>query len=361
MTMNRRKICGLIALFVAVIGVAPSWAGSMPAEEAGSESRLSIHGYGELHYNQPSDGVALIDAHRMVWGMSYVFSDTVSLHTEIDFEHAARDMELEFAYVDFLITPALNIRAGTMLMPVGPLNEFHEPTLFYSVERPRVQTSIIPTTWQEGGFGIFGSTGERLKYRLYLVSSLDASKFSDTGIRSSRGKVNNAPSDDFAVVGRAEYAAFSGLDLGLSIYNGGANTTANPGLGDAGVEMTEADVRFQKMGLDIRGVYVTTTINAADKISTVTKKTVGKKMGGMYVEVAYRVGSVVPFVRVEQYNTQKEVATGSADPKNDKDVMTYGLAYYPDPNVAIKIDQENHEDGNGKKTDIVNAGVAGMF
>ncbi|MBI5747117.1 MAG: hypothetical protein HZA13_08960, partial [Nitrospirae bacterium] len=108
----------------------------MPHEEGTKQSgKLSFHGYGELHYNHPMvDGTGIpsgdlnptLDFHRLVLGWSYGFDDRLSMHVEFDFEHAAQEIELEFAYLDFLINPAVNIRAGAMLMPVGPLNEFHE-------------------------------------------------------------------------------------------------------------------------------------------------------------------------------------------------------------------------------------------
>ena len=97
-----------------------------PEEGGELGQRLSFHGYGELHYNDPrgstvpkGSDVAQMDFHRMVWGLGYHFNDRISLHTEVDFEHAARELELEYAFLDFLINQAVNVRAGAMLMPVG--------------------------------------------------------------------------------------------------------------------------------------------------------------------------------------------------------------------------------------------------
>jgi len=347
------------------------------ADGASEAGRLSWHGYGELHYNNPktaskvpkgSDPAAM-DMHRMVWGLSYQFNDRISAHTEVDFEHAARDMELEFAYLDFAITPAFNFRAGSLLMPVGPLNEFHEPPLFYSVERPYVQAYIIPTTWQEGGAGVFGSLGG-LKYRVYLVSGLDAAKFTpDQGLRGGRGKVNNAPSEDLAVVGRLEYVGLPGVDLGLSAYQGGANPNRNAALTDADVGIWEADARLRFGGLDLRGMVATVAVDAADQISAVTMTTIGDQMLGWYVEAGYDVlrllgrdQSLVPFVRYEAFDTQRSVPAGlTADPTNDRTVTTAGVAYYPIPDVAIKGDWEGWKDGTGDRGGRVNLGVGYQF
>ncbi|HET8760729.1 MAG TPA: hypothetical protein VFN94_06655 [Nitrospiria bacterium] len=354
-------------------------------ESHGGTGRLSWHGYGELHFNSPEgSGVpddadpAIMDLHRMVWGLSYQFNDRISLHTEVDFEHAAQEMELEFAYVDFAITPAFNVRAGSMLMPVGPLNEFHEPTLFYSVERPYVQRTIIPTSWQEGGAGVFGAVNG-LKYRVYLVSGLNAEGFTASdGIRGGRGGVAEQPSEDLAVVGRLEYVGLPGVELGLSAYQGGANTTKNPALSDAGVGIWEADARLRMAGLDLRGVLASVTVDGADQITaftiadpTVDDQLVGEEMMGWYLEAAYDVLKLVNpegdqalqvFVRYEDFNTQKSVPTGfTAVPANDRQVMTAGLAYFPIPDVAVKADLESWEDGSDNDGSRFNVGVAYQF
>ncbi len=339
---------------------------------------LSFHGYGELHFNSPDgSGVpddadpAIMDLHRMVWGMSYQFNDRISVHTEVDFEHAAQEMELEFAYLDFAITPAFNVRAGSMLMPVGPLNEFHEPTLFYSVERPYVQRTIIPTSWQEGGAGVFGAVNG-LKYRVYLVSGLNAEGFTASGgIRGGRGGVAEQPSEDLAVVGRLEYVGLPGVELGLSAYQGGANTTKTPGLSDAGVGIWEADARLRTAGLDLRGVLASVRVDGADQIRTVTGEDVGEEMMGWYLEAAYDVlrllapegdQAVNVFVRYEDFNTQESVPTGvTANQANDRQVMTVGLAYLPIPDVAVKTDIESWEDGADNDGSRFNLGVAYQF
>ncbi|MEK7280422.1 MAG: hypothetical protein AAB090_07240 [Nitrospirota bacterium] len=361
-----------------------------PEGEIKLPGKLSFHGYGELHYNSSKadanvpaetgkDSAARMDFHRMVWGLSYHYNDMISLHTEVDFEHAANEIELEFAYLDFLINPAINVRAGAMLMPVGPLNEFHEPPLFYSVERPYVQNAIIPTTWQEGGAGIFGSPLPGLKYRLYVVSGLNGSKFrASDGIRKGRGKVAGGEvqplsGDELAVVGRLEYTAVPGLTLGGSAYSGGANQEADPALDGVGVTIFEGDIRYRKFGLDLTGVYTQIDIDDAEKINAKTGELVGEKLVGWYVEGAYDIlrplalqseKRLMAFVRYEQINTQDEVPTGfTADPKNDRNVITYGLAYYPITSVAIKADVENWENEAATNNDgnRFNLAVAYMF
>ena len=180
-----------------------------------------------------------------------------------------------------------------------------------------------------------------------------------------------APSADLVLVGRVEYVGVPGLDIGASFYDGGANVTKNPGLGDAGVSIWEGDVRLRQAGFDLRGVYTSIQIDAADQISAVTGQTIGDEIVGWYVEGAYDFlrllapGSnqaVVAFVRYEDFNTQESVPLGfTADPANERQVLTTGLAYYPIPDVVVKADLESWEDGTDESGNRFNLAVAYQF
>jgi len=334
--------------------------------------KVHFHGYGELHYNNPNDNgdKAELDFHRMVIGLSYDFNDWINLDVEVDFEHAAQEIELEFAYLNFKISDALNFRAGGVLMPVGYLNEFHEPPLFYSVERPYVQKNIIPTTWQEGGVGIYGSPHPAFRYRLYLVGGLDAGKFrASDGIRKGRSGIAEGLAEDLAVVGRGEFVGLPGLQVGFSFYTGNASQN-DPQLGDAGVDIFETDLKYKWKGFEFTGLYAQINLDDTDKIAAKTGSVLGEKMVGWYLEGAYHLGrlflpekhDLAMFIRHEQFNTQEDViATLAADPVNDRKVTTFGLAYFPHPKVAIKADLENWKDGTGDHWNQFNIGLAYMF
>ncbi|MHB9031292.1 MAG: hypothetical protein ACYC9O_21190, partial [Candidatus Latescibacterota bacterium] len=305
-----RKLFRAVCIAAAVAAVFP-----LAAQAAEEGERTHFHGYGELHYNNSNKpgSTDMMDNHRFVIGLTHNFSDLVRLNAEVDFEHAAKEMELEFAYVDILLTESFNLRAGSMLMPVGYLNEFHEPPLFYSVERPNVQKNIIPTTWQEGGAGVFGRIpGSGVSYRVYLVGGLNASKFTaGSGIRSGRGKVAESPANDLALVGRLEYSGLKNLRLGVSGYSGNSGQGAAD-IGDARVGLWEADARYYIKGLELTGLYTRITVGDTEKIFAKTGQAVGKEIAGGYAEAAYHVGrlflpddmNLVLFGRHERYNTQ---------------------------------------------------------
>ncbi|MFQ5579056.1 MAG: hypothetical protein ACE5FZ_00450 [Nitrospiria bacterium] len=351
-------------------------------------SKLSFHGYGELHFHTPkgtdfpeNEAPAEADLHRMVWGISYDMSDWIILHTGIDFEQAQEELQLEFVYLHFLINPLFNVRVGSLLVPVGPLNEFHEPPLFYSVSRPYVQRHIIPTTWQEAGIGVFGTLLPGLNYRAYILSSLDARRFDGvSGIRNGRRGASEAESDDLALVLRSEYTPMSGVDLGLSLYNGGADASKKVG-GNARVQILEWDVRLRMEGFDLQWVSVLIDIDDAAAINAahtdkdgnaaplIGSDSVGTQLSGTTLEAAYHLSyltraewDLVPFVRFEAINTQDDVPAGfSANPANDREILTVGTAYYPHPQVVLKLDRESWEDGTGRTELRYNLGAAYMF
>lgn len=354
---------------------------ALPAEpgEAASDSKISFHGYGELHYNNPvvegtglpeGDLLPTLDFHRLVLGWSYYYSDRLSLHAEIDYEHAAQELELEFAYIDYIINDAINVRAGSVLIPVGPLNEFHEPTLFYSVERPYVQRYIIPTSWNSGGFGFFGQPVQGFNYRIYFVEGLDAAGFSQNGIRGGRQTLfeDTNKAVNFGGVGRVEYTGLPGFAVGASLYSAGAGQ-GTPGLGNARVTLWDADLRYRIWGLDLTALYAQGRIRGAGEISGVVGETVGSEQVGWYVEAAYHLASLtksqwdwVPFIRREEFDTQSAVPSGFAEnPATDRTVTTYGLAFYPHPDVVVKVDREMWEDEAGGDGNRTNAAIGFMF
>jgi hypothetical protein len=114
-------------------------------------TRLS--GYMDFHYNKPERADGRLDFHRFVLLVTHEFSPKIRFVGELELEHAfvegleeGGELELEQAYVDFLLSRGFNVRAGMLLMPVGILNERHEPPVYYGVERTFVDTVIVPST-----------------------------------------------------------------------------------------------------------------------------------------------------------------------------------------------------------------------
>ncbi len=363
-------------LFAAIAATA-----AVPFVQAGEaiDGRLAFHGYGEVHYNNPETGtmdrsaISEADVHRFVLGWTYEFTPDIRLDAEVDFEHAATEIELEYAHLDYDFAPTVAARIGSVLMPVGPLNEFHEPPLFYSVERPYVESSILPTTWQEIGIGVVGRAGSgALAYRAYVVTGLDASGFSSlSGIRGGRMHGAEAKAEDLAGVARLEYAAAGGLHIGASGYYGGADH-GDSALGDVSVGIASADARYRRHGFDLRGVFYRVMIDGADRVSTVRGETVGEALMGWHGEAAYdllrrdadasRSRSLFLFARYEDFDTNKETPSGlTRDPAAGRQIITGGFSYMPIEKVAFKADFEHWKDDTDAELNRFNFGAAFLF
>jgi len=376
--MSRGRPVGFLGCLILTILVAAAPAAR--AEEVEAEiGKLQFHGYGELHYNNPqidamSPGAGnVLDIHRFVLGWEYEFTENIRVEAEIDYEHAAQELELEEGFLEYDLRPTLAVRAGTLLMPVGPLNEFHEPPLIYSVERPYVERYIIPTTWQENGAGFVGQASQgHVSYRAYVTAGLDAAKITSVGgLHDVSSKGSESKADDLAGVGRIEFLPAHGLSVAGSGYYGGADQRT-PGLGKVTLSILSGDLRYRRYGFDLRGVYDRVRIDGADRVSTLVGETIGEVMQGWYAEAAYDLlrrdraqssgRSLLVFVRHEDFDTNEKAPAGfTANPEADREVTTGGLAFYPIEKIAFKADMEHWKDGAGAKLNRVNLGAAFMF
>jgi len=358
-TLARSAAAIAVAMALAALthSVAPS-----PARAADeTENRLQFHGYGEFHYNNPQTGTmdqsatSEADVHRFVLGWTYDFTSEIRLDAELDYEHAARELELEYAHLDYDLSPTLSLRMGSVLMPVGPLNEFHEPPLYYSVERPYVERYVIPTTWRDIGVGLVGTLpgGSGLGYRVYLLNGLVASGFSaEEGIREGRQEGHEASFANPSLTGRLEWVR-PGLRIGGSFWYGGS-AAQDPALGtgtfDNAVALLSADARYDVGPFMFRGVVANVSIADAEAINAAYGGQVGSRIAGGYVEGAYNVLSVLApestqrlnaFIRHERYNTQAGVPVGVVrDDTLARRITTLGLSYKPVYNVAFKGDYQ---------------------
>jgi len=361
---------------------------------------LSIGGYGELLVGQVrEDADDVVDAQRVVLYFGYKFTDRIIFNSEIEFEHATTEsnkdgqegsVSVEFALLDFLLWPELNLRGGLLLAPFGIINEVHEPTTFFGVFRPAVETQIIPTTWRENGLGIFGDidlgSAGAINYRSYAMNSFDARGFRAANNRSLRIRGSRARFNDIAWVSRIEYEPLPYLAFGGSLFlgNTGQNVTIDneesPFNGDkfnGFFQMYEADVQVQYSGFEGRALVVYTTLDDGARINALNDLTgddsVGSEQWGYYVVGAYNVLSLAdfssqyaqylaPFVRWEQYDTQAKVPTGfSRNPANDRNDLTIGLNYKPIPNVVIKAEYQYLDNQANNSDNQFNFGLGYVF
>ena len=326
------------------------------SSSASTSSTGPISGYMDFHYNNRQDEDAVLDFHRFVLLFNHSFSDRVRFVAELELEHAVvsnetdGELELEQAYVDFLISRSFNVRAGMLLAPVGIVNERHEPPVFHGVERPFVDTVIVPTTWFDTGAGIHGELPGGFRYRAYAMAPLDATGFSaDEGIREGRQKGAESNASSLAGTGRLEYVGHPGLVLGASFWSG--DTGFRDIRFDTSLTMVELDGRYRRGELETRGQYVhgfldgMAELNASQQRSVGVNPNVAEQIRGFYLEASYFIvpkpapREVAMFVRYENFDTQYRMPSGYVPlPEFDRDAWVVGVTYFPDPDVAVKVD-----------------------
>jgi hypothetical protein len=374
---------------------------------------LSIGGYGEGFYQALVDDTAggnnRADWLRAVLYTGYKFTENILFNAEFEFEHSTTSstksagggsVSVEFASLDFLIRDWANARAGLLLVPMGYLNEIHEPPFFFGVNRPEVERRIIPSTWRENGAGLFGNLGEQIEYKAYVLNGFNAEGFDASGLRGGRQSGNRALADHLAFVGRVDWTPFPELQLGGSVYHGKSGQNQNLTVGAMGggsyaVEIPDADTtiwelhsQFRSGGLHLRALFTMSHLADAGALSRALApisavgggggigelsagESVANDMLGVYAEIAYDVlrwlkpdsdKSFEPFFRFEYLDTQHDVPDGfAADDSNQIQIYTVGLSFKPISNVVIKADYRNRIAEAGSLADEVNLGVGFAF
>ncbi len=355
---------------------------------------VSIGGYGEMLYQDvaarrddgaPAGALDTLDLERAVFYFGYKWTDHLLFNSEVEYEHAVAgegepgETSVEFAYVDYRPCRRFGMRGGLLLVPLGFLNELHEPPIFHGARRPEVETLIIPSTWRENGLGVYGDLGP-VSYRAYLVASLDASGFTaDEGIREGRQEGAASRAEDLAVTARFDWTPVPGILLGASAFTGRSGQ-GDPAFGNPRLTLWDAHAEWNARGVHLRGLYARGILGDAEAVSLAhdpllatdpTRGTaIGSRTAGWYGEAAFNVlvllrhsdRELSPFVRYEVLDTQAEVAPGySRDLSNDRTVKTYGVTFRPIPNLAIKADVQDFENRAGTGVDQFNFALGYLF
>lgn len=350
---------------------------------------LSIGGYGEWFYSNYSGSGSknvkdTFDMARAVIYVGYKFNDWIVLNNEIEFEHGSTgegdekkgEVSVEFSQLDFFLHKAANVRAGLMLVPMGFINEIHEPTTFHGNRRPSVERYIIPTTWREMGVGLFGEIVPGLQYRVYAMNSLNAKGYTSAGIRDGRQSGTFALSEDFAFTGRLDYTPsfLPGALFGFSTFLGDAGQDENF-MGqkvNAFTQLYEGHIQWRYKGLEFRTLGAYGQIGNAGQLSAALDQTVGSSNYGVYTELAYDIMPwlfknssqyLAPFFRYENYNTLASVPDGFSDYGGFYERWVYqaGLTYKPIPNISIKADYRNVNTPTGGVPSEVNLGIGFIY
>jgi hypothetical protein len=308
---------------------------------------VSIGGYGELHYNNLDSGNE-IDYHRFVLYFGHAFTENLSFYSELELEHALAgegapgEIELEQAFVQWDFSPSHRIRAGMMLVPVGFLNETHEPDTFYGVERNSIEKNVIPTTWWEAGASLSGEVTSTLKYDFMLHSGLaldldHPSAKKQTNIRSARQKVSEATAEALAYSGRLEWQPNASLKIGGTVQYQ-ADLTQGAGAGgakDIDGLLIESHLEAFAGPFSLRALYARWDLD--DAIAVINAGS--EKQLGWYVEPRYRISDRLGlFARYGEFDLQ--AGQNAMDSQNE--TIDVGLNYWIHETVVIKADIQRY-------------------
>jgi hypothetical protein len=359
---------------------------------------LSIGGYGEANVSLITENAEgnsdTADLERFVTYIGYKFNEHFVLNSEIEFEHATSqgsvssgngDVEVEFLTLDYLYQPAANARGGLMLLPMGFINEVHEPPFYFGNTRPPVETQIIPTTWRAIGAGIFGQIVPGLDYKAYGLTSLNAKGYTTFNLRNARQNGNQERASDWSFVARADYLARPWWTAGGSFYLGDQGQNEEYGNEDIGfrkvgvfTQIYEIHTQVLTHGFWFRALGTTVLVDDAGILSQddfIEQQTKGEPIGkvwlGAYAETAYDVLPLLwpattqylaPWFRYSWLDTNNKVAAGfTRDPAARRYFYEFGLQYKPIPQIVLKADYHIQHAEQGALPSFVQLGGGFVF
>ena len=308
--------------------------------------------YGEMHYNNTDDKTEL-DLHRFVLEFGYDFTDRIRFYSELEVEHALvagegspGEVELEQAYVEFDLNEYATARGGLFLLPIGILNQTHEPTTFFGVERNNVEVNIIPTTWWEGGAALLGDFGEGFHYEAALTTGLNVPTTGGNAFlpRKGRQKGGKAEATDPAITTQLAWRGYPGLELAGSLQY---QTDVTQGLEDVSAVLAETHAQYRTGPFGLKALYSRWWMNGSQP------RDVGRdKQVGWYVEPAYYLlnDKVGLFARYEAWDNN----AGDSD-NTDKNQITAGVNWWPIEEVVLKADYQKQ--GGAAGNDGFNLGI----
>ena len=339
---------------------------AVAAEEAANRPLLGgdthIGGYGELHFNNldGSNGAASkdqIDFHRFVLFFGHEFTDDLRFFSELELEHSLAgegkegEVELEQAYIEYDINQHHRVKGGLFLMPVGILNETHEPETFYGVERNNVEKNIIPTTWWEGGVMFSGELGQGFSYDVAMTSGLETSADNSYKIRNGRNKVAEASANDFAYIGRLKWTGIPGVEIGATAQYQEDLTQGTSGE-DVSATFYEVHTDIQKGPLGLRALYATWDLDGEGP------KAIGAdEQTGWYIEPSFKINQYVGlFGSYSQWDNE-----AGSDSQSEYEQWNVGVNWWPHKQVVIKADYQDQEKDNGEQLKGLNLGIGYSF
>ena len=224
---------------------------------------VALGGYLEANSLYSSeDGVSeglSFQARRLTIFISASISKRIKFLSEIEFEEGGKEIAIEFAAVDLIVTPGFNFRGGIIMNPIGAFNQNHDGPKWEFVERPDVAANLLSATWSNAGFGVFGKFHQdnwTLGYEAYLTNGFDGSI------------IDNEENKTFLPAAKANDERFEESSNGKALFTGKI-ALKNRNIGEIGFSyMGGVYNKFEEDGLtldkkrrvDVFAIDVNTTI-----------------------------------------------------------------------------------------------------
>lgn len=333
-----------------------------------ASNKTSIGGYGELHYNNLNgEGGASdkkeIDFHRFVMFFGHEFSKTVRFWSELELEHSiagegkAGEIELEQAYIEVDLNQKHKTRFGLTLVPIGIMNETHEPTVFYGTERNPVEKNIIPATWWAAGVSVLGELAPGWSYEVAIHEGLNTygkSVAKPKGAykpRDGRQKSGKAEADNLAYTGRIKWTGVAGVEVAATVQQQTDITQGN--------DITAGSANlFELHGIYNSGPFTLKALYALWSLDGTGPQSIGAdEQSGWYIEPSFKINE--KFGVFARYNQYDNTAGDSA--ASEKQQTDIGINWWVHSNVVVKADYQTQDNDGGKNQKGFNLGMGYMF
>lgn len=353
--------------------------------------KVTIGGYVDIEYFDRDrtqagvNGDRQFQAHRLVPMINAKISDRISFASEIEIEYggiaasavggsttgdADGDVKVEFAVIDMRLSQSdiLNLRGGIILMPLGLTNPLHDAPIQDFTNRPVADRFVVPSTFFQAGFGVFGSgsVGEEatLDYELYLTNGMrgfdvnsngypTSIRFTNTGgLRNGRYRgLRDSNNNNAAVSGRLEYSPFLGFHVAYGGMFGQHSPTGYRGR-DLSLDLHAVDAAWRRGPWELSGGYNWANIDV-DATDTRLNGVMPTKVDGFTAQLAYHflpewtksipggfITDASTFTLVARYEgvDMTDGIAGAAPVRGKYNVTRVGLNFRPVEETVIKTE-----------------------
>jgi hypothetical protein len=368
---------------------------STPSAAPNAARGLRFEGYADFNYQRydfyenaqsaVSTPRGQIDLARFVLAPSYDFGSGWSFAAEIEVEHggtgAAVDYEreeagefeievekggevvLEQLWLQYEYSPALAVRLGELIVPVGMSNLYHQPGEYFGLQRSLSESNLLPLVWHESGIEMRGTLGQA-RYELMLATALDSSGFSGYGFVSGgmQQRLEQKNASAFALIGHLEYGFAPGILMGASYYYGDSapNRPRQNLEVSANVSLAALYGRYEVGPLTLRGQALYGKIQNAEAVTAanlstfngnvlgVSRTPVGSSARSFYIAAGYDLlslfkasaaGRLDLFAQYENYDTNASTEGSIVRlERYARQATTLGLNYKPQPGIVLKAE-----------------------